>query len=75
MRCRDCYNKPEDDQCDPMKCAKNRGVEECFECKKYHCSISPVVNCKIETKIILADDVHGQYCGMSMINLVIEIID
>lgn len=69
MRCPGCYNKPEDDLCDQMKCAKIKGVNKCLDCKEYHCAISPVVNCKIEAKSISAEDVtwavlpyvHNQY--------------
>ena len=69
MRCPGCYNKPEQDLCEQLKCAKTKGVDRCLDCKEYHCSISPVVNSIIDTKSILADDVtwailpyvHNQY--------------
>lgn len=69
MRCPGCYNKPEEDLCEQLKCAKNKGVGRCLDCKDYHCFISPVVHSKIEAKSITAKDVtlavlpyvHNQY--------------
>lgn len=69
MRCPGCYRKLENDLCDQLKCAQNKGSAKCLNCNEYPCSISPVVNCKIEAKSILADDVtwailpyvHNQY--------------
>ncbi len=69
MRCPGCYNKPEEELCDQLKCAERKGVDRCLDCKEYGCSISPVVNSKIEPKSILAEDVtwavlpyvHDQY--------------
>lgn len=57
MRCAGCYNKPDNDVCEPLKCAKAKGVEKCLDCAEYSCAISSVVNSKIEAKSILADDV------------------
>jgi len=69
MRCPGCYQKPEDDLCEQLKCARTRGVARCLDCAEYHCSISPVVRCNIEAKNVSADDVtwailpyvHDQY--------------
>jgi hypothetical protein len=69
MRCPGCYNKPENNLCEQLKCAKTKGIDKCLDCEEYHCSISPVVSSKIEPKSILADDVtwailpyvHNQY--------------
>ncbi len=69
MRCPGCYHKAQNDICDQLKCAKTKGIDRCLDCKEYHCSISPVINCKIEPKSILAEDVtwavlpyvHNQY--------------
>lgn len=69
MRCPGCYHKAKNDLCDQLKCAKTKGVDRCLDCKEYHCSISPVINCIIEPKSILAEDVtwavlpyvHNQY--------------
>lgn len=69
MRCPGCFNKPENDLCDQLKCAAGKGVASCLICKEYHCSISPVINSRIEANSILADDitwavlpyVHDQY--------------
>ncbi len=69
MRCPGCYNKPREDLCDQLKCAKTKGVDRCLDCKEYHCTISPVVNSIIEPRSILAEDVtwavlpyvHAQY--------------
>ena len=69
MRCPGCYNKPEEDLCEQLECAKHKGVGRCLDCKDYHCLISPVVHSKIEAKSITAKDVtwavlpyvHNQY--------------
>lgn len=57
MRCPGCYNKPENNLCDQLKCANTKGIDICLDCKEYPCSIAPVVNSKIEAKSIMADDV------------------
>ncbi len=69
MRCPGCYEKPEDDLCEQLKCANTKGVDKCLDCEEYHCSISPVGRSRIEAESILADDVtwailpyvHDQY--------------
>lgn len=67
-RCSGCYNKPENHECEPRKCAKAIGVDKCLDCKEHDC-VAPVTRYKIEPKSILADDitwailpyVHDQY--------------
>ena len=57
MRCYGCYNNPPDDLCDQLKCAQNKDVGRCLDCKEYCCSISPVVSSAIKPESIQADDV------------------
>jgi hypothetical protein len=58
MRCPGCYNKPEDEVCRSLECAKSKGLDKCLDCEDYHCgTAAPVGYSKIEPKSILADDV------------------
>jgi hypothetical protein len=55
--CPGCYVKSETEACEPLKCAKTKGLDKCHDCRAEHCTVSPVVSFLIEPKSILADDI------------------
>ena len=71
MRCPGCHNKPKDDLCYQKKCAKDKRVDKCSNCKEYLFCDKAVAGkrAEITSNSILADDVtwailpyvHGQY--------------
>lgn len=60
MRCSGCGTSgchTNDELCDQLKCAKEKGCDTCVACKEYPCSNATAASSKIEAKSILADDV------------------
>lgn len=57
MRCPGCYNKPENDICDTLKCAAKKNCDTCLTCSEYPCETSPVGYKLLESRNMLADDI------------------
>lgn len=60
MRCLGCGTSgchTNDELCNQLKCANEKGCDACVLCKDYPCSNATAAKSKIEAKSILADDV------------------
>lgn len=68
MLCPGCCNKDTKD-CNKLNCAREKGLEACFDCSDYPCGNCGIVTCEIVANSTLADDitwailpfVDGQY--------------
>lgn len=62
MRCGGCNSETcycNDDECDQKKCAKEKGISACMDCKEYPCKIATVGDCRsrVHTNSYAADDI------------------
>jgi len=58
MRCSGCATPGcHTEQCDQLKCAKEKGCDTCVSCKQYPCTKATVGYAKLEAKSMLANDV------------------